>query len=357
MSQPLRFPAHHNAVRAAVFFATLTLSALSCSTKKNNESITGEMTAIPRADTLSLERACQIMASHPPVEFGASDAGSANAFYRLLDSAAEAIRLSPLFKPGAGSTRTAIIDLVYQTWHIGFDSTDTALETLLPDRVFRTRKGDCLGVSLILLMLAERLGCPIYGVMLPGHFFCRYDDGRVRINIEPNRGGCAHDDAYYRERYQIAKTPWYDLKNLSRPEVIGVLCYDCGTLCLREKLFKPAIVYFRECLRLIPGYAEAKGNLAVAYAQNESRDTAMDLFAQLFVEHPDMVNLAANYGAVAAAARQYHKALTIYLSGLERNPGDSLLYRRAVYTFGKLGNDDSTKIFGQKLLAIKAMAK
>jgi tetratricopeptide (TPR) repeat protein len=357
MHQSIRFLAHYNALRTAVFFAAVALSAISCATKKINDSTQVVATSFPHADTISFEAACRIIADHMPIEFGASDTGSVNAFYRLLDSAAEAIRLSPLFKPRAAGTRTSILDLVYQTWHIGFDSAENSLETLLPDRVFRARKGDCLGVSLIILMLAERLGCPIYGVMLPGHFFCRYDDGREHINIEPNRSGCEHDDAYYRGRYPIEKMPWYDLKNLSRPQVIGVLCYNCGTLCLRRRLFEPAIVYFKECLRLVPSYAEAKGNLAVAYAQNESRDTAMSLFAELTAEHPDMVNLAANYGAVASAAKQYPKALTIYLSSLERNPGDSLLYLRAVYALSKLGNDDAAKIFGQKLQAIKAMAK
>ncbi len=274
----------------------------------------------------------------------------------LLDSAAGAIRLSPLFKSGTAGTRTAILDLVYQTWHIGFDSVDTSFETLLPDRVFRARRGGCLGVSLIILMLAERLGCPIYGVMLPRHFFCRYDDGRERINIEPNRDGCAHDDAYYRERYQVEKMPWYDLKNLTRSQVIGVLCYNCGTLCLRKRLFKPAIVYFRESLRLVPGYPEARGNCAVAYAQQGSTDTAMGLFAELFAEQPGMVNLAANYGAVANSAKQYRKALMIYLAGLERNPADSLLYERASVTLGRLGNDDSLPVFARRLRAIQAIA-
>lgn len=312
---------------------------------------------IPHADTISLETACRILSSHPPFGDPAQDSGSIAAFYRTLDSTGEVIRHSPQFQAGPAAARSAILDVVYKTWNIGFDSVDTSLESLLPDRVYRSHKGSCLGTSLLILMLAERLGCPIHGVMLPGHFFCRYDDGNVRVNIEPNRSGCEHDDAYYKDRFRTGMTPWYDLADLPRPKVIGVACFNLGTLCLRKKLLNPAIGYFRECLRLVKDYPEAKGNLAVAYAQSGNREAALTLFAELYAEHPAMPNLAVNYGSVAASAKQYHKAIDIYLAALERDPGNQLLFRRAEYALGKLGSDDSVKIFRQKLQAFKAMAK
>jgi regulator of sirC expression with transglutaminase-like and TPR domain len=345
-------------LRFAVIVATLVLSVIFCSTRKSREPFPGAVQAIPHADTISLETACRIIASHPPLEFGATDSGSAAAFFRTLDSTGEAIRLSPSFRRGASAARTAILDVVYKTWNIGFDSTDTSLETLLPDRVYRARKGSCLGVSLIILILAEKTGCPIYGVMLPGHFYCRYNDGKERVNIEPNRSGCNHDDAYYRERYRTAEMPWYNLADLSRPKVIGVLCYNLGTLCLRKRLVKPAVAYYRECLHLIKDYPEAMGNLAVAYARVGDREASMELFATMTAEHPDLPNLAVNYGSVAAAAKQYHKALTIFLTGLDRHPHDSLLYKRSLYCLGRLGaNDDSAKIFEQRLKAFTATAQ
>ena len=38
-----------------------------------------------------------------------------------------------------------------------------------------------------------------------------------------------------------------------------------------------------------------------------------------------MPNLAVNYGSVAASAKQYHKAINIYLAALAGNPGAQLL--------------------------------
>ena len=54
--------------------------------------------------------------------------------------------------------------------------------------------------------------------------------------------------------------------------------FNLGTLCLRKKLPKPAIGYFRECLHLVKNYPEAKGNLAVAYRLGD-RESAITLFA------------------------------------------------------------------------------
>ena len=234
-------------------------------------------------------------------------------------------------KSGSGKNNYATLDairsLVYGTWNIGFDPRDTLIETLLPHLVFRNRKGACLGVSLVILMLAEKLSCPVYGVMLPGHFFCRYDDGAHRINIEPNKQGCAHPDDYYRKRYPAENRPWYDLGNLTPAAVVGVYCYDAGTLCLNRKQSAAAIDFFKESIRRIPDFAEAQGNLAVSYAQKKALDTAMTLFEKVYGAHPDLINLTANYGAVAMAAGRYGKAREVYLKGLEFFPDDTMLHK------------------------------
>ena len=61
---------------------------------------------------------------------------------------------------------------------------DEQLDHLLLHRVLERRTGHCLGLSTLYLALCARNGLPIYGVSAPGHFFCRYDDGTTRINIE-----------------------------------------------------------------------------------------------------------------------------------------------------------------------------
>src|SRR5690554_6645132 len=79
--------------------------------------------------------------------------------------------------------------IVFDTLKIGFDKNEDQIDNCLPQLVFKTRTGSCLGTGLLLLLLGERPGLPLYGVLVPTHFFVRYDDGFCRINLEPIKSG------------------------------------------------------------------------------------------------------------------------------------------------------------------------
>jgi tetratricopeptide (TPR) repeat protein len=301
------------------------LLTVACSKSGSVKTNTLERVTLTIDDSLSFQDACGKVSAYLCQELGICDTSSLGSFNRTLDSAAGSIAKNT----GAGTAALdALLGTVYKSWNIGFDSRDTLVETLLPHLVFKSRQGSCVGVSLIILMLAEKLRCPVYGVIVPGHFFCRYDDGARRINIEPNRQGCEHGNDYYKERYPCIHRPGYGLGNLDKKAVIGVLCYNAGDLCLAKKQYDAAIAWYRETLRRIPGFAEAKGNCAVAHARKGNLDTALFLFEDLFAAHPDMMNLALNYGYVAAATKQYSKAVEIYKRGLSDFPDDTVLRKR-----------------------------
>jgi tetratricopeptide (TPR) repeat protein len=209
----------------------------------------------------------------------------------------------------------SILFTIYSLIHVRFDPNDSSVETLLPHLVFANKNGACLGVSLMILILAEKLHCPVYGVLLPGHFFCRYDDGRIRRNVEPNKNGFSHPDAYYKKRYINFDTSWYDLSNLTPYKTIGVLCYNAGALCLRRNAFPQAVGYLNESARRLPGYPDALGNLGIAYARNNRLDSAYMIFDALFSRYPNMPLLAENFGAVALALNRNSQALAIFQKG------------------------------------------
>jgi tetratricopeptide (TPR) repeat protein len=275
-------------------------------------------------DSLSLKNACiRISSDLLSINKHSADNYNQDDFYRYVDVAGDSL-LNALGTNASGPAGAhAIIDMVYKKWNIGFDSRDTLVETLLPGLVFAHKKGACLGVSLIILMVAEKIKCPIHGVMLPGHFFCRFDDGKVRFNIEPNKSGFDHPDDYYRRRYLSGHRPWYDLKNMDKKEVIGVVCFNTGNLCLKYKDYQWAQAYFKESIRRIPAFIEAKGNLALAYAQSRDLELSKMIFDTLFNAYPDLNGLAANYGTVLLASNDVGKARKVFTKGLTYFPGDS----------------------------------
>src|SRR3972149_11504236 len=63
------------------------------------------------------------------------------------------------------------------------------LEYISLNKVLDTKIGNCVGLSILYLCLAEGLHLPIYGVSVPEHIFVRYDDGDFRRNIETGYEG------------------------------------------------------------------------------------------------------------------------------------------------------------------------
>jgi tetratricopeptide (TPR) repeat protein len=183
----------------------------------------------------------------------------------------------------------------------------------------------CLGTGMIILLLAERLQCPIYGVMLPGHFYCRYDNGTIRFNIEPNNNGINHDDSYYRARYAVADSTEYSLQNMTQKQVVGLACYNIGTLCMEYNDISSALYLLNTSLHFLPNYSEAEGNYALAYAKEGKTDSSLIIFGALFEKKPGLNNLAVNYGSVALQAKRYKLAETVFTTGLHYFPDNPVL--------------------------------
>lgn len=65
---------------------------------------------------------------------------------------------------------------------------DVDLYTFLPS-VLDSREGVCLGISILYLSLAQRIGLPLEIITPPGHIYIRYREGLKIINIETTARG------------------------------------------------------------------------------------------------------------------------------------------------------------------------
>jgi len=114
----------------------------------------------------------------------------------------------------------------FDTPNVTKEEGTTFKHALLP-YVLDGREGNCVGLGMIYLCLAERLKLPVFGVSIPRHFFLRYDNGKNRINIDPTeKGKNISDNDYLKKFAPLVKdidTAVKDemLKNLSRKEVLG----------------------------------------------------------------------------------------------------------------------------------------
>jgi Transglutaminase-like superfamily len=94
----------------------------------------------------------------------------------------------------------------------------------------RTRRGSCVSMPLVYLVIGRRLNLPVHLVTIGRHYFIRWEEPGYRVNIEPTiveRVCVTPDDLVYLEteglrRDQVSGS---DLRNLTSREVVGNLFF------------------------------------------------------------------------------------------------------------------------------------
>jgi len=122
---------------------------------------------------------------------------------------------------------------------------DIDLYTFLPS-VLDSRKGVCLGVSLLYICLAQRLSLPIEMVTPPGHIYVRYHDADHLINIETTARGI-HLDC---EEYLGIDTRALQERNIK--EVIGLAYFNQAGAYIRHKDYAKTLACYQKAKLYLP---------------------------------------------------------------------------------------------------------
>jgi regulator of sirC expression with transglutaminase-like and TPR domain len=253
----------------------------------------------------------------------------------IIDSCAASLR-SAIRDPSGTAVVSSLRKLMYSDWGVRFNPKDISLRAFLPQAVYSDRQGTCLGMALLMLLIAEKNKYPLYGVVLPGHFFLRFDNGTQRVNIEPNAKGIERTDEYYRDRYAVAPGSWYyPLRNLSKKETAALFFYMLGNLYREKAELSRSQWCYMTCLNLFPDYPDALGNLALVYAAHNKSDSAMALLDRAGRINPDDQKVWLNKGALFMRQGNYQAALAMYKTRLAQAPENSaLLYGCAMAYIG-----------------------
>lgn len=185
-------------------------------------------------------------------------------------------RLQPLMAAaGHDSEKAAILNAwVFDTLKVEPIMDARELETSLPGRVLETRRGSCVGLSLLFLALGETLQLPIYPVFLPGHVFVRYRAPGYRRNFETLRRGLARSDSFYLATFTLEKRPWYGLREREPRQVLAALVFNLGNTHREGRKRSAALAEFRLVEELLPGFPEALGNQGALHLEAGNRPMA-----------------------------------------------------------------------------------
>lgn len=112
--------------------------------------------------------------------------------------------------------------------------------------VIDSRRGICLGVSVLYLALAQRLGLPLEIVTPPGHIYVRYRDKNKIINIETTARGINLESKDYLSIDAFA------LQERNLKETIGLVHFNQAADGLREESFDKALRSYEKAKLYLP---------------------------------------------------------------------------------------------------------
>ncbi len=219
------------------------------------------------------------------------------------------------------------------------------LDSLSLNKVLDTKTGNCVGLSLLYLCIAEELRLPIYGVSVPEHIFVRYDDGDFRRNIETGYEGMFTPDSYYINMpgKRISQTSIRNgcyLKNLTRNEVIADIYLNRSLIQKEKGNVQAALQDVNRAIQLHGNDAVAFCNRGVIYEKMHDSDRALDDYNKAIALNPDYAPVYYNRGSAYASMEIFDRAIMDYSKAISLHPNFTLSFYNRGIAFKMIGRGD-----------------
>jgi tetratricopeptide (TPR) repeat protein len=203
--------------------------------------------------------------------------------------------------------------------------------------VMDRRQGYCLSLSILYLALGERLGLSLYGVVVPGHFFVRYDRGRVRFNIETTSNGASPPDAHYITKFNVpdgGRDAIY-MKSLTKRQTLGCFFNNLGNVYSEIGDLDTARVALERAVAINPGLSESRANLGNIYLQKGRPGDAVQQYQSALELNPSDPKTHGNLGnaymmlnKLSPAASSYRRAIQLDPNFVDAHRNLALLFTR-----------------------------
>lgn len=240
---------------------------------------------------------------------------------------------------------------------LGYTSVKEATDAndLFLHSVMDRKKGYCLSLSILYLSLGERLGLPLYGVVVPGHFFVRYDNGSTRFNIETTSKGGYADDEHYIERFDVPDNgrDGIYMQNLDKMQSLGCLFNNLGNVYSDEGNVDAALKALENAVRINPSLAESRTNLGNMYLQKGRIEDAVYEYRQALDINPDDSKTYNNLGNAYLQRQWFNEAIGAYTKSLGLD-NDSIEARMNIATaYSKLGLPAKAAVFLREAISMQ----
>ncbi len=215
-------------------------------------------------------------------------------------------------------------ELGFQTISHADDPNDLFLHSVM-DR----RQGYCLSLSILYLSIAERLGLEAYGVVVPGHFFVRYDGGHARFNIETTSNGASPPDEHYRGKFNVPENNRNSIymKNLNKRQSLGCFFNNLGNVYSEIGDVDTAMLALERAVAINPTLSESRANLGNTYLQKNRVNEAIRQYRAALDLNPGDPKTYNNLGNAYMAIDELNAAASAYRQAIQLDPNFVDAYR------------------------------
>lgn len=157
----------------------------------------------------------------------------------------------------------------YRVYGVQYDKSPNGRqrqENFFINGLLDSRRGQCITLPMLYMVIAQRLGYPVYAVMAPEHKFVRFVDPLLKEqNIELSGGAGYSSDAEYAFRLNISEQAIRNgayLRTLTKRQYLGVLLQQNAIVFSKRGNIDKAIIYFEKAREIDPKNVYFAKNLA-----------------------------------------------------------------------------------------------
>jgi tetratricopeptide (TPR) repeat protein len=283
-----------------------------------------------------------------------SDMVAGRHYQQQLDDMAAEIRsrLKAKNAPMGVAAIPIINDYLYN--ELKFKAIDKATDPydLFLHSVMDRKQGYCLSLSFLYLSIGERLGLPLYGVVVPGHFFVRYDDGKTRFNIEATNHGGSAPDSYYLEQFNVPKTGTIYMTNLNKRQALGCFFNNLGNVYKDINNVDQAMASMQWAVYINPSLAESRMNLGNIYLLKNRIDDAITEYQAATKISPDDSKSHYNLANAYQKREWFNDAINEYTAAVRLDPKVAEAYLGMGVCYNKLNQPENEIDAYLKALAV-----
>lgn len=147
---------------------------------------------------------------------------------------------------------------------------------LLPNFI-KTKKGNCVSMPFLFLILGKKIGIDVVASTAPLHIFVRFKDDLTGDiwNVETTNGGNPARKVWYVQQFGITEEAIRNgvyLKDLTNKETISLMLMEVEQAYIENKEYEKALEICDLALKYYPNYAYALARKGNAYACIIDRD-------------------------------------------------------------------------------------